>query len=308
MNDFEPPAGGNSPETIAVTGSSGLIGSALVQSLREQGYQVRRVVRSGASGSDLEWHPARGVLDPDDLRGVGAVVHLAGENVGERWTAEKKRRIRESRVAGTGLLSNALAELGDAGPRVLVSASAIGFYGDRGEQVLPEDSGTGSGFLAGVTREWEAATQPAERAGVRVVNLRFGVVLSEEGGALSQMLLPFKLGAGGKLGSGEQWMSWVALPDAVAAIRFALEHDELSGPVNVVAPHPVTNAEFTAALGSALHRPALFTVPAFALRLALGQMADEALLASQHVEPRRLLEAGFQFHHPEIREALRAVL
>lgn len=295
--------------TIAISGSTGLIGSALVESLRAEGHRVRRLVRSqtGARSQHVRWDPAAGVLDPQALRGVDGVVHLAGENVGERWSAEKKRRIRESRVQGGRLLADAIAAL-DERPRVLVSASAIGIYGDRGDEPLDEDSAPGDDFLARVGQEWEAATRPAAERGVRVVKLRFGVVLTPRGGALQRMLLPFRLGLGAKLGNGRQWMSWVSLTDAVEAIRWALFTPSAEGVYNVVAPNPVTNAEFTRTLGHVLGRPALLTVPAAALRLAFGEMADATVLASQRAYPRRLLEAGFRFRYPALEAALRAEL
>lgn len=294
---------------IAVSGSTGLIGSALVEALRRDGHRIRRMVRSRTSpGSEhIHWDPEAGMLDPGALADVDAVVHLAGENVGERWTAEKKARIRGSRVRGTRLLAEAIATL-DKPPRVLVSASGVGIYGDRGDERLEEDSRPGLDFLAQVGQEWEAASEPAAERGVRVVKLRFGVVLSPHGGAIEKMLLPFRMGVGGKVGSGRQWMSWISLTDVVAAIRFALFTPTLEGPVNAVAPHPVTNAEFTSALGDVLGRPTVMTVPAFALRLVYGEMADATLLASQRALPRKLQEAGFRFQHPELREALRAEL
>jgi uncharacterized protein len=294
---------------VAVTGATGLIGSALVETLRREGMTVHRVTRSPAEagGNDIVWQPRDGRIDTGALEGVAAVVHLAGENVGERWTAEKKRRIRESRIDGTGLLARALAGL-ERPPAVLVSASAVGIYGDRGDEVLDESSATGDGFLAEVGRAWEAATEPAARAGIRVVHARFGVVLSPRGGALNRMLLPFRIGVGGRLGSGRQWMSWISLPDAVRAVRFALDEAAVSGPINVTAPNPATNEEFTRALGRALGRPTLFPAPAMALRLAFGEMADEALLASQRAVPRRLQQADFAFEHPDLDAALDAVL
>jgi uncharacterized protein len=297
--------------TIAVSGASGLIGSALVGSLRGDGHRIRRLTRSdtGASSEHVTWNPDTRTLGSRALDGVDAVVHLAGETVGERWNEEKKRRIRESRVKGTQLIS-AVAAQAEPRPRVLVSASAVGIYGDRGDEILDEESDTGppSDFLAQVGREWEAATEPAERHEIRVVHLRFGVVLSEDGGALQRMLPPFRLGVGGKLGSGRQWMSWIALDDIVAAIRFAMFDTGISGPVNVTSPNPVTNAEFTRTLGRVLGRPTVFTVPAAALRIAFGEMADATLLASQRAAPRRLIEAGFRFRHPDLEGALRAEL
>jgi uncharacterized protein (TIGR01777 family) len=252
------------------------------------------------------WDPEGGRVDAAGLEGVDAVVHLAGESVGQRWTEAAKQRIVRSRVKGTRALAGALAGLARK-PRVLVCASAVGIYGDRAERV-DEESATGSGFLADVAREWEAAAQPAAAAGIRVVNLRLGIVLSAEGGALARMLPPFRLGVGGRLGSGEQWMSWVSLEDVVGAIRFAMEREEARGPVNVVSPNPVTNAGFTAALGRALGRPTLLPVPGAALRLLFGQMADEALLGGQRVQPSRLLALGYRFRHPELDGALAAAL
>lgn len=294
---------------VAVTGSSGLIGSALTRSLRADGHQVHPVVRREPrpGSGEIGWDPGTGRIDAADFAGLDAVVHLAGENVGERWSPAKKRRIRESRVNGTSLLAGALASLSTP-PDVLVSGSAIGYYGDRGDEVLREDSEPGDDFLARVGQEWEASTEPAARAGIRVVLPRTGVVLTSEGGALERMLPPFRLGAGGKLGDGDQWMSWISLPDMVRVLRFAIDTPELSGPVIAAAPHPATNRELTRALGQALHRPALMTVPAVALRLVYGEMADATLLASQRAVPARLEEAGFRFLHPRLDQALRAVL
>ena len=294
---------------ILVTGASGLVGHRLVPSLESKGHEVLRLVRNAPADSrEVRWDPAKGTIDAAALEGVDAAVHLAGENLAEgRWTEEKKRRIRESRVKGTRLISETLAGLARK-PEVLVSASAVGFYGNRGREVLTEQSATGDDFLADVCREWEEATAAAEHAGVRVVRLRFGVILSGEGGALKKMLFPFRMGVGGRLGSGEQYMSWVTLDDAVGAIEHALENRTLRGPVNVVAPQPVTNREFTKAMGSALSRPTIFPVPAFALRLLFGEMADATLLSSQRAEPARLKESGFVFKHPEIKSALKQVL
>ncbi len=294
---------------ILITGASGLVGHRLVPSLESKGHEVLRLVRNApADPREVRWDPAKGTIDASALEGVDAAVHLAGENLAEgRWTEEKKRRIRESRVKGTRLISETLAGLARK-PEVLVSASAVGFYGSRGREVLTEQSATGDDFLADVCREWEEATAAAERAGVRVVHLRFGVILSGEGGALKKMLFPFRMGVGGRLGSGEQYMSWITLDDAVGAIEQALENRTLRGPVNAVAPQPVTNREFTKAMGSALSRPTIFPVPAFALRLLFGEMADATLLSSQRAEPARLKESGFVFKHPEIKGALRHVL
>lgn len=295
---------------ILITGSTGLIGSALVPSLTSKGHEVIRLVRStpksGAAG--VRWNPEQKYIDIAGLEGLDAVVHLAGENIAEgRWTEERKRRIRDSRVNGTRLLSEALAGL-TAPPKTVLSASAIGYYGDRGEEILREDSASGSDFLANVCREWEAATQPAAQKGMRVVNLRFGIVLSKDGGALAKMLPPFQLGAGGKFGSGKQYMSWVALDDVVGVVDYALNNESLSGPVNVVSPNPVTNLEFTKTLGQVLSRPTLFPVPAFAARLVFGEMADALLLGSARVEPARLRESGYIFQYPELKSALRHLI
>lgn len=299
---------------VIVTGSTGLVGRALVRSLLSDGHEVTRLVRGGSQGfkapgtAAVHWDPERGEIDAAALEGHDAAVHLAGENIGEgRWDEEKKRRIIESRVKGTTLLAGALAGLG-AKPKALVSASATGFYGDRGAEILREESASGGIFVSEVCREWEKATLQASQAGIRVVHLRIGVVLSGEGGALQKMLTPFKLGLGGKVGGGDQYMSWITLEDLIGVIRRALEDEGLRGPVNAVAPGAVTNAEFTKALGHALGRPTVFAVPAFAARLAFGETADELLLASTRVEPARLKEAGYQFKHPEIDGALRSVL
>jgi uncharacterized protein (TIGR01777 family) len=297
---------------VAVTGSSGLIGTALVRALTEAGHRVLRLVRSGApSGPDsLHWDPQAGTIDAGGLEGVGSVVHLAGENVGaRRWSEAHKARVRDSRVQGTTLLAETLAKLARP-PAVMVSASAVGYYGDRGDEILTEDSSPGGGFLAGVCRQWEAATGAAEGAGIRVVHLRTaGMVLSAEGGALKQMLMPFKLGVGGRLGSGRQWVSWIAIDDEVGAIVHLLADGAPAGAVNSTAPNPVTNAEFTRVLGEALHRPTVIPVPKAGLKLLLGgQMAEELLLGSQRAVPTRLLDSGYSFRTPELRPALERVL
>ena len=263
---------------------------------------------SAVSQEDVFWDPAAGELDPDALEGVEAVVHLAGENIAAgRWNAVRKERIRESRVAGTKLLCSKLAEMPHP-PKVRVCASAIGYYGDRGDESLPEDAPAGEGFLPDVCREWEAASSAAEHAGIRVVRLRIGVVLSSKGGALKKMLLPFKMGAGGKVGSGCQYMSWISIDDLTRVILHCIESDALSGAVNAVTPAPVTNQEFTKTLGRVLVRPTLFPLPPFAARLALGEMADALLLASAKVEPAVLKASGFEFEHSDLEEALRHLL
>jgi uncharacterized protein (TIGR01777 family) len=294
---------------ILVTGSTGLVGSVLVPSLRSKGHEVLRAVRSSPKGADeIEWDPERDKIEVSKLTELDAAVHLAGESVaGGRWTDEKKRRILESRVKGTRLLSETLARLNPK-PKVLVSASAIGYYGSRGSEVMTEESTTGEGFLAGVSRQWESSTVAAAEAGIRVVVLRIGVVLSAKGGALGKMLPPFKLGLGGKVGDGTQYMSWIAIEDVVGIIEHALEDETLSGPVNTVAPNPVTNAEFTKALGSAISRPTIFPFPAFAARLAFGEMADETLLSSIRVLPQRLTKSGYKFRYSNLDDALRNAL
>jgi uncharacterized protein len=294
---------------ILITGASGLIGSALIPALTMDGHRVTRLVRSQPKPGDMavQWDPDRGSLDAGSLEGLDGVVHLAGEPIGERWTAEKKARIRDSRVKGTRLLSETLSHL-SIPPKILVSASAIGYYGDRGEEVLTEESASGSGFLAEVCRGWEAATEPALQKGIRVVNLRFGVVLSSTGGALAKMLPPFRMGMGGILGSGKQYMSWIILDDAVGAIRHALLTEPLQGPANATAPQPVTNEEFTKTLGKVLKRPTLLPMPAFAARLMFGEMADELLLSSARVQPVKLLATGYAFRYPELEAGLRHLL
>lgn len=296
---------------IMITGSTGLVGTALIPLLEKEGHQVSPLVRGKPHNgtSEIEWDPDQNsVTNKDALEGHDAAIHLAGESVAEgRWTPEKKQRIRESRAQGTRLLAATLAQL-ERPPRVLASASAIGFYGDRGDESLDETSAPGTGFLADVCREWEAATTPAEAAGIRVVHLRFGVVLSGQGGALAKLLLPFKLGAGGKLGSGEQWISWVTIDDAIKAIYQVIGADDMKGAVNIVAPNPVTNEELTKTLGHLLKRPTVLSVPAFAARLAFGEMADATLLASQRVLPLQLKQRSFEFQHPQLDVALRHLL
>jgi len=296
---------------VAVSGSTGLVGSEVVTGLSAAGQEVVRLVRHAPVPGEgaVRWDPAKGEIDAAGLEGLDAVVHLAGENVGSgRWSSARKAAIRDSRVNGTRLLCEALAGL-DRPPKTLVCASAIGYYGDRGAEPLTEESPHGAGFLAGVCREWEAASGPAVRKGIRVVALRIGVVLSPKGGALSRMLPPFRAGFGGVLGGGRQYVSWIAIDDLPLVIFHALQRGELSGPVNTVAPYPVTNREFTEALGKVLSRPTPFPVPAFALRLGLGrEMADALLLASARVVPRRLEETGYRFRFPELPAALRHLL
>jgi hypothetical protein len=294
---------------ILLTGSSGLIGHALLASLMADGHTVVRLMRSQtpAPGSHVLWNPGAGIIDADDLEDFDAVVHLAGETIVGRWTAKKKARILESRVKGTRLLTEALVHLRRR-PRVLVSASAVGYYGDRGDEEMDEESSAGLLFLSEVTIAWEEATVPAARNGIRVVNPRIGFVLSNVGGGLVAMLLPFKFGFGGRVGSGRQYLSWIAIDDVVGAIKHAILSDALRGPVNVVAPHPVTNREFTKTLGRVLRRPTIFPLPAFAARIVLGGMADELLLASARVKPARLLATSYEFQFPQLEGALRHML
>lgn len=295
---------------VLISGAGGLIGSALTERLTAAGHRVtpltRSAIPSGESG--VRWDPASGVLSPGDLEGLDAAVHLAGENVaGGRWTASRKERILSSRVEGTGLLSRSLASLTHP-PAVLVCASAIGYYGDRGDEVLTEASAAGEGFLAEVTQQWETAAEPARQAKIRVVHLRLGTVLSPAGGALGKMLPPFRLGLGGRVGSGLQYWSWIGLDDAVAAALYCLERPTISGPVNAVAPGAVTNAEFTTALGRALRRPTPFPIPAMVLRLLFGEMGEALLLSSAQVRPAALLAEGFAFGHPHLDAALADML
>lgn len=293
---------------IGITGPTGLVGSALVPFLTTGGHHVTRIVRASTTEADAVWNPGTGQIDGGRLEGLDAVVHLAGENIAaRRWNAEQKARIRDSRVQGTKLLCATLAKL-QRPPRVLISASAIGFYGDQGDRELTEESPSGSGFLPEVCREWEAATEAAKKAGIRVVQLRFGVILSPGGGALAKMLTPFRLGLGGRIGKGRQWMSWIALDDVVGCIHHALATDSLHGPVNAVAPRPVTNREFTRTLGKVLWRPTLFPMPAFVARRAFGEMANELLLASTRVLPRSLLDSNYRFLHGDLESALRHLL
>jgi uncharacterized protein (TIGR01777 family) len=288
---------------ILISGASGLIGSTLATSFESRGDEVSRLVRRASrSANEIRWSPMHEV-SPQLVSGFDVVVHLSGESVGGRWTETKKRLIRESRVLTTGNLAQALAG-SEKKPVLFVCASAIGYYGNRGEDIVTEESPSGSGFLAKVSREWESATQPAADAGIRTINLRSGIVLSASGGALKQMLLPFKLGLGGKIGGGRQWWSWIHIDDCVAAVRHIVDNISLNGPVNMTAPNPVTSAEFTKTLAKTLNRPALFPVPAFAAKLALGEFAEEGLLASARVEPKKLIESAFKFRYSELATAL----
>ncbi|OGH60924.1 MAG: TIGR01777 family protein [Candidatus Lindowbacteria bacterium RIFCSPLOWO2_12_FULL_62_27] len=295
---------------ILISGSTGLVGTVLDMALQAQGHAVARLVRSAPNPghAEVRWDPAAGKIDEGGIEGVDAVVHLAGENVGaRRWTATQKNKIRSSRVNGTRTLCEAIQRLKKP-PASLLSASAVGIYGDRGEETLTEASPAGAGFLPEVCVEWEKAAAPAAQRGIRVAHLRIGVVLSAQGGALGRMLLPFKLGLGGPIGAGRQYMSWISVDDAVRAISFVLDTKTLIGPVNLVAPRPVTNREFSKTLGRTLHRPAIFPMPAFAARLAFGEMADALLLASARVVPGRLEAAGFSFAHPDLATALKHIL
>jgi len=292
---------------ILVSGVSGPIGAALLPTLKTRGYEIKRLVRGAAAADDqILWNPGKPIA-PETVSGFDAVVHLAGESIVGRWTNEKKRKIRDSRVAGTTALAQALAQAKDK-PQVFASCSAIGYYGDRGNEVLNEESAPGAGFLPDVCREWEAATGAAVDAGIRTVQMRTGVVLSAAGGALRKMLPPFKMGVGGRIGDGQQWMSWIDVQDMVGAIHHILKSDLLQGPVNMVAPKPVTNAEFTATLASVLSRPAIFPMPAFVVKLAFGEMGETVLLGSQRVEPGQLVMSGYPFRFSSLRASLENIL
>jgi len=294
---------------ILISGSHGLVGTALIKSLASEGHEILRLVRYAPSSvQEIEWSPDRYSIALARLEGFDAVVHLAGESIAEgRWTDEKKKRIRESRVKGTRLLGDALANLTNP-PKTFVCASAIGYYGDRGDEILTEASAPGNDFLSAVCVEWEKATALASEKGIRVVNCRFGIILDANGGALKKMLPPFRMGVGGKIGSGKQWMSWIALDDVVRGLKFALGNDSIRGPVNFVAPPPVTNARFTKTLGKVLSRPTLFPIPAFGVRLLFGEMADALLLSSQRVAPAVLQTSNFLFQYSQLEGALRAIL
>lgn len=290
---------------VLITGASGLIGKALQKAFRDKGWEMLLASRGEAKSAEhIQWSVEDGFTDTEKLEGIDAVVHLAGESISAlRWTDEKKKAIRDSRVLGTRNVVDAISKL-KSRPKVLVSASAIGFYGERGDEELTESSAAGDTFLADVSKEWEAESRRAEDAGIRTVLLRTGIVLSKDGGALGTMLLPFKLGVGGVIGSGKQWMSWISLDDHIDAIIFAIENENLRGAVNSVSPHPVTNEEFTKAMGDVLYRPTFIPLPEFAVSMLLGEMGDALLLASTKVLPKRLEDAGFEFKYPELKPAL----
>ncbi|HET6645035.1 MAG TPA: TIGR01777 family oxidoreductase [Fimbriimonadales bacterium] len=288
---------------IAMTGASGFLGSACRPALEAQGHQIIRLVRRVPGVGEARWDPENGTVEANKLAGIDAAIHFAGENIGGLWTKQKKRRILESRKNGTRTLCKGLAAL-DPRPRVLISISGVNYYGDRGEEILTEESSSDDSFLSIVCREWESATAAAFQAGIRVAIPRLGVVLSRKGGALRQMMIPFKLGLGAKFGSGKQWMSWIALEDVVSMIQYVLENDSITGSVNATSPNPIRNRDFTAALARSLHRPAFLTIPAFALRVLPGKMAQELILASTRAVPDRLLKSGFRFKRDNIEEAL----
>lgn len=297
---------------VLVSGSHGLIGTALVDTLRNSGNDVGRIIRAQARASaeptEVSWDLEAGTVDTAAMEGADALVHLAGASIGRRWTSAYKKRLRDSRVQGTTQLATAIAQL-EQPPRVMVSASAVGYYGDRGDEELTEESTPGTGFLAQLAQDWEGATTPAEKAGVRVVHLRSGIVLSATGGALDKQLPLFRLGLGGQLGSGRQYVSWISLADEVGVILHAISNDALRGPLNATAPNPVTNNEFTRVLGAALGRPTILRVPSFALSAALGsEMARETVLVSQRVRPTRLEATGYRFGSPDLAGALEVAL
>ncbi len=293
---------------VLITGSSGLIGTALIESLSANGHEAVRLLRKDVAEGSPSWDPEKGVIDLADVEGITAVVHLAGDNIAKgRWTDRKKARIVNSRVRGTRLLSEFFAASAHK-PFVIVSASAIGFYGDRGEELVDETSEPGNGFLADVSKQWEGATAALVDAGVRVVNARFGIVLSPAGGALKKMLLPFRMGLGGVIGSGRQYMSWVSIDDMVEMIQYVIANESMQGPVNFVSPNAVSNREFTKTLGRALHRPTIFPMPAFAAQLAFGEMANELLLAGVRVAPKKLTDSGYKFRHSVLGDAFEHLL
>ena len=292
---------------VLISGASGMVGTALAAALTAQNHTITRLTRGKPKPGEVFWDPSAGTLDPASLAGVDAVVHLAGENIAGRWTTSKKKAIVDSRVKGTRTLCDAVLKM-SVPPKVFVSASAIGFYGNRGDEVLSEASVAGPGFLPDVCKAWEAASEHISKAGIRRVLLRIGVVLSTKGGALKQMLTPFKMGVGGVVGSGKQYMSWITLEDVVGIIAYALKNDGVKGPINAVAPNAATNREFTKALGTALSRPTIFPLPGFVVQLLFGEMGVDLLLGSTRVKPERLAQAGFTFQHPTLDEALKSTL
>jgi uncharacterized protein (TIGR01777 family) len=291
---------------ILITGAKGLIGKALTRSLKEKGHELLLASRGGPkSANEIKWDTETGFSEPERLEGVDVVIHLAGENIsgGLRWTDDKKKAIRDSRIKGTRSVVDAISRLRDK-PKVFIASSAIGFYGDRADDEMTESSAAGDTFLSEVCREWEAESRRAEDAGIRTVLLRTGIVLSKEGGALATMLTPFKLGVGGVVGSGKQWMSWISLDDEIAIINFAIENENILGAVNAVAPNPATNEAFTKTLGDVLYRPTFLPLPEFAISMIFGEMGDALLLASTKVLPKRLLDAGFEFKYPNLKPAI----
>lgn len=293
---------------ILITGGSGLIGKSLSSYFQDKGYRLFWLTRKGEGDSQIHWDPEKGILEPAALEGFSAIIHLAGENIAsQRWTVEQKRKIRESRLNGTSLLVNAIQKL-KSPPSTFISASATGYYGSRGEEILTEESQKGKGFLADLCQEWEAATEPLRGKGIRVIHTRFGLVLSREGGALQKMLLPFQLGLGGPVGNGRQYWSWISLPDLVSAIDFLMEHHDLSGPFNLVSPQPVTNREFAKILGESIRRPAFLSLPAAAAKIVLGEMAEALLLCSARVLPQKLMQNRFEFQHRTLREAFASMI
>ena len=296
-------------EKILITGASGFVGTHLTQFLLQKGYKVKVMIRSSNKTREdqIYWNPDQDEIDTNSLEGLDYVVHLAGENIAGRWTADKKARIENSRVKGTKLLSDSLAKLKNP-PKVLIAASAIGIYGNRGDEILTEDSSSGSGFLADVGVKWEEATKLAEEAGIRVCNVRIGLVLGMDGGALEKMIIPFRLGLGGKIGDGRQYWSWIAIDDLISIIYSLLNNENLSGPVNAVAPNAVTNSEFTSIIGKVLKRPTIIPLPAFAAKGLLGEMADETMLSSTRVLPQKLLDSGYEFKYTQLEDALTEIL
>ena len=296
-------------KNILISGASGFVGGNLTEFLLERGCKVKKLTRSvqGSAGNLVYWNPAKGEIELEALEGLDAVVHLAGENIAGRWTEKRKTNIENSRIQGTKLLSESLAKLNKK-PQVLIAASATGYYGDRGDEILSEESAPGEGFLTDVCLKWENATEVANEAGIRVFTLRIGMVLGLGGGALQKMLPPFKIGVGGKIGEGKQYWSWIAIDDLVGIIYYLLNSQDLKGPVNAVAPYPVTNSEFTFALGRVLNRPTILPLPGFVARGLLGEMADATMLSSARVIPRKLLDSGYKFKYPKLEQALNSIL